>query len=314
MGDVVSGSLPTGFYPQFYRDAQRGDDAAALERAIIEWGPAVGTLVRGVAMHSVGLEMSQDEFAGLASVCRNHGLLALAAFGLGDSHPELYGRAIGAFANRSDCAGVVFDCEGVWENEIDDRADAAAMMTAYRSVAPNAFTIDQPWPVPTVHSRFPDEEFARAVDLRCSQDYFNDWKPKWGKTRYARCLAWFAKAQTTLDARLAARGIATRRGSTIQGYEWEDIFPDLIDCLLRRASQVTLVWCDPLPSRAFVLGLLVLSKLRDLGFTGPDAVRAFQASTRGVLMVDGRCGRQTAKALGFTTVQLDAARILPLGV
>ena len=107
--------------------------------------------------------------------------------------------------------------------------------------------------------------------------------------------------------------IRTPRGSTLQGYEWEDIFPDLIDCLLRRASQFTLVWCDPLPSRAFVLGLLVVTKLRELGFTGPDAVRAFQTSARGILNVDGRCGRQTAKALGLTTVQLDAARILPLG-
>lgn len=306
-------SLPAGFYPQFYRDAQRGDDAAALERAIAEWGPAVGTLVRGVAMHSVNLEMDQREFAALAAVCARHNLLALAAFGLGDSHPELYGRTIGKFANRPDCSGVVFDCEGVWENEIDDRADAAAMMTAFRSVAPNAFAADQPWPVPTVHSRFPDEEFARAVDIRCSQDYFNDWKRVWGKTRYARCLAWFEKSQRTLDARLAARGISTPRGSTIQGYAWEDIFPDLIDCLLRRASQFTLVWCDPLPSRVFVLGLLVVAKLRELGFTGPDAVRTFQASTRGALNVDGRCGRQTTKALGFTTVQLDAAGVLPLG-
>lgn len=209
----MSGSLPVGFYPQFYRDAQRGDDAAALERAIVEWGPAVGTLVRGVAMHSVGLEMDHAEFSALAAVCARHGLLALAAFGLGDSYPERYGKAIAAFAKRSDCAGVGFDCEGVWENEPDDPDDARRMMGTFRAEAPDAFAFDQPWPVPTLHSRFPDEQFARAVDIRCSQDYFNDWKRIHGRARYAKLLPWFTRSQATLDARLAQKGIRTPRGS-----------------------------------------------------------------------------------------------------
>jgi hypothetical protein len=305
--------LSNGIYVQYYRDAQRGDDAAALDRAITSWDEAVGSLIKGVAMHSVNMEMDESEYAKLAEVCHKRNLLSLAVFGLGDSHPQQYGRMVGTFANRPDCAAAGFDCEGSYENEPDDPQKAQALCDATRQTAPDAYLFDQPWAVPTQHHRFPDEIFARTVNIRCSQDYFESHKKTYGRLRYAKCLPWFTASQADLDARLAAKGIHTPRGSTLQGYGWTDVIHDLVDALMRRADSVTFIWSDPLPTKAIVVAMRAVARMRALGFRGADGVRGYQASLRGVIVVDGKCGRKTLRALGFTGPVLDDASILPMG-
>jgi len=88
---------------------------------------------------------------------------------------------------------------------------------------------------------------------------------------------------------------------TIEGYGWDDIVWDCVDCLLRNPSVI--VWCDPFPSRAVKNAIRAVSALAARGFTGVDAVQAFQADAAraGAFAgdVDGKCGPITMRALGI---------------
>jgi hypothetical protein len=110
---------------------------------------------------------------------RARGLLALAAYGMDSDDAAGKGKRIGAVARLAECDAVVLDAEGRWEDEsrAAEGAHADALRKALRDAAPDAYVIDQPWPVPTLHwSRFPYEEFARCVNAHAPQFYFNDWK------------------------------------------------------------------------------------------------------------------------------------------
>lgn len=291
-------NLAPGLYIQPYRDAIRGDHLDALKRALDVWGSS--PQVKGIAPHSVNLEMSEAEYAPLAAEARARGLACLAAFGLGDSFPERYGTRIARFALRDDCDGVVFDMEGAWENERDDRDDARQMFAAFRRDAPRATAVDQPWFAPTLHSSFPWKETAEAVDLRCPQVYCNDFKSRFGRERYAKVEKWHRDSWSTMERRWSAARIPIRPVSrTIQGYAWDDIPADLVLTLLTHATAAPVfVWCDPFPAPSFLRGLDAVDALRARGFTGHDAVADFQRAD-GTLTADNRCGPKTLARLGL---------------
>lgn len=294
--------LHPGLHVQFYRDAQPGDDPTALARAIASWGNTAS--IAGVAMHSVNLEMSESEYEPLARVALAAGMQPSASWGLGDSHPELYGKTLARFAKRPDVVSTIFDMETSFENEADDPAKAERLFDAFRHDAPDAFALDQPWPVPTLHSRFPDRVIVRYIDMRSSQDYWNNWKHAYGRARFAKLRPWFAKSKATLDAQLAHLGLPVPpRTRTIQGYGWDDAPADLVFALIEAVREPTPVWCDPLPTPAFLAGVKTVDNLRLGGWlrdgVPPDVlVREFQTATG--LTVDGRCGVKTMAALGVT--------------
>lgn len=298
-------SLAPGLYFQVYRDAIRGSHSAALLAALDKWADSPS--VKGVVLHSVNLEMSEAEYEPLAKLVHARGLAALASFGLGDERVERTGKAIARFAKREDCAAAVFDMEGAWENEPDDRDDARRLFDAFRADAPDAFAADQPWFVPTVHSRFPWPETATAIDLRCPQVYCNDFKGRWGRQRYARVELWHSESWATMERRWRAAGMPIRpRSRTIQGYGWQDIPADLVDCLLVHAAAApVIVWCDPFPAPDFLRGLQAVDALREQGgYTGPNAVLDFQRWSNAndflPLKEDNRCGEKTLAALGVS--------------
>jgi hypothetical protein len=290
--------LKAGVHVQIYRDALHGADRAAklarLDAALADFAAAG---VAGVAFHGFVGDLTPAKFGELAALAARHGLQASAAFGLGDgnSHrPEQAGVWMASVAKRPDCAALILDAEGAWENEPGDRPAATAMGASFRASAPDAYVITQPWPVPTLHSKFPEREFAAWVDADARQAYVNDWTRQYGKARYARCMAWFAASQAQLARQLG--DLARPQLITLQGYGWADILPDLVDGLL--THPIVVMWSEPFPDAATMRALAAVKALKTAGCTGPDAVRQFQARHGAPLAVDGRCGEKTMAALG----------------
>lgn len=267
-------ALPVGRYIQIYRGAVRGTSKAeklASMTAAVDKLKVLG--IKGIIWHGSSGELLPANFKELHNtICAPRGLLSLAAFGDGDSSPDSFGRKVGAIANLPECAGVVLDMEGIWENEPGDKAKAVTLGKALREVAPDALVFDQPWPVPNYHSSFPWDETAAFVDIRCPQYYVNDWASSKGAARYAFCWEWFDRAWKQLNTRYAAKGLVKPVFPTIQGYKW--VFKDLVNCLTSNPSLF--VWSDPYPDDVFMAGLAVVQKLESLGFTGPNAVKGFQ--------------------------------------
>ena len=295
---------PFGFIPQYYRQAH-DYSFDALKQQLDLWKTAGCT---GAAVHGVTSELDPATFEKHAREITQRGLLAFAAFGLNSDTPEEKGQRIALVASHPMCSGVLFDMEGAWEDETTDKAKAKAMGHVFRAGAPNAWATDQPWPVPTVHwSMFPWEEAAEFVNYRSPQYYYNDWKAKWGRERYAKCNTLFTSSWAQLDARLLRTQHVDPEIVTIEGFGWEDIFADLVGCLLCRPSAF--IWSEPFPRTHVLEGLRCVRTLANLGFTGAQAVLQFQqdynrtATTK--LSVDGRCGLlETAPRLLGRTVDL----------
>lgn len=291
-------TLPPGRYVQIYRGAVRGNGKAEKRASIaaaLDRFKALG--IKGVIWHGSSTELTPVVFLELAALATARGLLSLAAFGDGDSDPEGFGRRVGAIANLPECVAVVLDMEGVWENEANDKADAVKLGRALREVAPDALVFDQPWPVPNLHSSFPWDETAAFVDVRAPQWYFNDFKKNFGGQRYQKCLKWFGDSWRVLETKLGAKNLIRPRIMTIQGYGWDDIFPDLVDCLTK--NPTIFIWSEPYPTEQFMKALEVVKKLEVLGFAGSDAVLSYQRSTNGALQQDNRCGPATLASLGL---------------
>lgn len=293
-------TLGKGLYIQVYRGAMKGTPAektAKLVAAMDKW-KALG--VTGVAWHGFVGDLSVAEFAKVTKLCKDRGMKSLAAFGLGSTRPVDYGNWIGDLANAPDCDGVVFDMEGAWEDEQADKAKAKLMGDTFRAKAPNALAIDQPWPVPTLHwSMFPWEESAEFIDIRAPQYYCNNWRNQWGKEAYEKCWKWFDESWVKLNARLAPKNLVRPVIPTIQGYYWD--LTDLVNCLT--SFDTMIVWSEPFPDATFLVGLDAWHRLQSLGFTGPKAVEAFQASWNkahptDLLTVDNGFGPKTAAKLG----------------
>lgn len=304
-------ALPLGIIPQLYLDklpAAWTDRATVLDAAFVQF---LARGVRAVAVHGFSTTLTPSVFRRYAALCKTRGLACLAAFGMDSSDPTGKADRIGAVLVLPECDGVVLDAEDAWEDEDDDLAKAAAFRDRFlpwRARAPGKVVVDQPWPVPTVHRTWPYEQFAACVDLRCPQDYYNDWKSVYGRDRYAKLNPRFAASWAEMDARLDRFGLRRPLGKTIQAYAWGDILPDLCDCLLRNPTVIA--WAEPLPDAAFMRCALGVEHLRAKCEAAgvpcaPDAVRWYQQAYNGSgatprLTVDGRMGELTLAALGAT--------------
>lgn len=302
-------TLPDGIYIQPYMDKFPGATRQAkldnVRREVSKWKDAG---VAGVAWHGfAGREygpwqmLGPELFTTLTAITKEFGMLSLAAYGLGSTKAVAKGEFIGKVGALPICDGILFDMEGAWENEPSDKPDAKKMGDAYRALAPDQWTCDQPWFAPAVHwSKFPWEETAGFVDERCPQVYCNNFIKQWGKDAYEKTWAWYMKDWVKLDKRLAARNLVRPRRPTIQGYEWDNM-TDLVHCLT--ANPSLFVWCEPFPDTMFLQGLEIRKKLLDLGFSGPEAVKQFQANWNATggrtLSVDNQCGPNTISALNL---------------
>jgi hypothetical protein len=287
--------LKAGWHVQVYRDAIRGPDHAVRLRAL-EAG--LGACARagavGAVAHGFVGDLSPERFGEFADVAHGHGLQASAAFGLGGGNeraPEAAAQWMARVALHPDCAALLTDAEGAFE--VAGARDAVVRMgRTFRAAAPDAYVITQPWPVPTLHSKFPEREFAAWVDADARQAYVNDWTRQYGKARYARCMAWFAASQAQLARQLG--DLARPQLITLQGYGWADILPDLVDGLL--THPIVVMWSEPFPDEDFLRAAAAVAALQRLGLSGPTAVLAFQ--TTAGLTADGICGPKTLAALG----------------
>jgi hypothetical protein len=284
----MPGNPPVGFIPQYYRDAH-GYSFEELKKRLDTWLDIGCT---GAAVHGFVGELDPLKFEKHAKEITARGMKAYAAFGMGSTEPEKKGLWVAAVANHPLCSGVLFDMEGAWENEATDKPGATRMGKMFRDQAKDAWACDQPWPVPTVHwSMFPWEEIADFVDARAPQFYYNDWH---GPKRYPVCEKMFRDAWKKLDERLKKTGRVDPELVTIQGYAWNDIFPDLVACLLDHPTAF--IWSEPWPSAALEEALRILQVLEKHGFSGPDAVLAFQHDHNRFaarkISEDNRCGLQ----------------------
>lgn len=257
--------LPAGVYIQPYRGkipgATRDERLALCDAKAAEWA-ALGA--KGVAWHGFTTELDAAKLQPLTEICRKHGLLSLAAFGMDSSDPAGKGERIGHVLASSWCDGVLLDAEGAWEDDKDgdDKLHAkqfADALRPYKNAFPSKAIVDQPWPVPVRtnnqggHGRFPYEEFSGICDAHAEQDYVNDWVRMWGKQRYEKCMRLFNASWAQLDAKLASKGLKLPRWRTIQTYGWDDIPHDLADYLRRYATAVPVfAWAEPWPSDLFM--------------------------------------------------------------
>lgn len=291
-------TLPKGIYPQIYRGAITGATQKEKIKALTDHLDLYKSLgIPGILMHGFTGELDVKKFQELEALCEARGLLCIPAYGLDSSDPTGKGQRMGAVAAASKSKILVLDAEGAWENELADKQHAVDMGKALRAVAPNVLILDQPWPVPTLHSSFPWEEFAAYVDMHAAQWYYNDFGKNFGQERYSKCNTWFSKSWTELDKKLTLKGLVRPEILTIQGYGWETIFPDLIHCLT--SNETLIIWVEPWLSDTLVKGVKVKNELTKRGFVGTSAVYDFQISTNGLLTADNSCGPKTLTMLGF---------------
>lgn len=240
--------LPEGVYVQVYRAKVEGktrkERLAILAHKLDSW-KSCGVV--GVVWHGFVGEMGPKTFAGLAELCHEREMLAMAAFGLGQdsSHnPQRAGQWIGNVAKQSDCDGIILDPEGKFEDEVSDKAAARTIGVELRKLAPAALVGSQTWPVPTAHwSLFPHEELAEFTDFVAPQWYWCDFRKQYGDKAYEKCCEWFEKSWQKLEARLAPQGLLRPRISTIQGYAQR--YDDVLDWFTKQRS--CLVWAEPFP-------------------------------------------------------------------
>lgn len=296
---MTTKTLSEGIYIQIYRDVIPGRTQNEKMRNLANKLDLFKSLgVVGILMHGFTTEMDVDKFKELAKLCLDRGLLCLAAYGLNSSDPLGKAQRMAEVANLPECAALVLDMEGSWEDEQSDKQTAITLGVELKKLAPNVLIVDQPWPVPTVHwSLFPWEETAAYVDIRAAQWYCNDWKSQYGKERYNKCFTWFTNSWKQLDERLAKKNLVKPEIKTLQGYAWDDIFSDLVNCLT--SNSTLFVWCEPWPSDGFIKGIKIKNELAKRGFIGPEAVKNYQLSTNGKLTADNVCGPKTLKELGF---------------
>ncbi len=244
-------SIPVGHYIQTYRAKWPGATKQnRLDGAAHELDKLAAIGVVGVVYHGFSTELVPENFAVLAKLARDRGLVPLAAYGMDSDNPEEKAKRIAKVAVMPECAGVVLDAEGAWEDSTDDKAKAKAFGTAYRALAPDVWTCDQPWWKPTVHwSRFPWEEFAEICDARAPQVYCNNYRGQWGKDAYEKTFAGYEAAWLKLETRLGQ--LTRRRFPTIQGYHWDSA--DIETCLA--VEPMLIIWCEAWPDDGVMAAL-----------------------------------------------------------
>jgi hypothetical protein len=293
--------IPPGVHLQIYFDAIDGSTTAAkvasLASELAEWA-AMG--VAGVIPHGLpaGLPASYDA---IADVVRTGGLPCGVAMGLDEDAVTAgaKGSALGTLAARQGCYVALVDCETHFEKSPTGREEMRELGAAFRARAPDALCIAQPWPEPLKHPTFPYEEENGFVDANAYQAYYNAWRSSLGGSRYATLGPLFRAQWAALEtSRLQACPRPTLL--TIEGYGWDDVPWDCVSCLLANPSVI--VWCDPFPTATVKRAVRSVAALASSGFSGADAVRAFQedARARGTYegAIDGKCGPETMRALG----------------
>ncbi len=305
--------LKRGIFIQTYRAKIPGATHAArmktLDAKMAEWKTAG---VVGVGMHGFSEELpaAMPELIGM---CQKRQMDCLGMFGLDATDPIGKGKRMASVGNMPGCGGVGVDAEGAYD--IGKQQVALDMGKAFRADAPKAFVADQSWPVPTLHSSFPYEQFAgftdaygkyiEFVDVHAEQKYYNDFARQYGLARYEKCEAWFETSEARLETILPAKA---RRPHvlTIQGYGWSDIPYKCVKCVVTHESMF--VWSEWYPEPTFMHAAQARQRLdQKVGlyvngvWSGDDAVLRFQkkynltASTK--LSEDGVYGPKTDAAL-----------------
>ena len=290
---TVVRTLDPGIYIQPYMAKVKS--LASLNTELDKW-KQLG--ISGMVSHGFVGDLDSKKFAKYTKLCKDRGVKSMAAFGLNSLDPRGKGDWIGKVAQTPGCDGIVFDMEGAWEDEKEDKKKAKEMGDVYRSFAPNMLTIDQPWPIPTVHwSMFPWEETSRWIDVRADQRYVNNWRKQWNRDAYEKFEAWHKKEWAKLEDRLRKvdPSLVKQHIPTFQGYFW--IFSDAVKAVCEYPCMI--VWCEPFPEKEFMFAIETKNKLASLGFIGPGAVRDFQKAAGG-LAVDNDCGEKTIGKLGLT--------------
>jgi hypothetical protein len=319
--------VPAGMWPQVYRGSLRGHtrrEKVASLRLFLAQCAAMG--LPGVVFHGFPRELigAHSELIALASEV---GLLSAFSWGL-DSSKDNDGSRLTA-AEKGECVGAVMahsmaafgllDAESQWDKDTGpdddmDEAGALELGAALRRSAPLAVMGDQPWFAIQWHGDervkpealarggtfrgFPSDEFASFVQFRAPQVYWNDFH---GADRGERIVAWHEKDWTEHDKSLARNALQRPRTYTLQAYGHDDIPWALVHTLIALEDRPAILWSEPFPTRPTLRCMAAVLKLRALGFTGPGAVRRFQASANATgamhLAEDDAAGPATLDAL-----------------
>jgi hypothetical protein len=253
--------LEKGIYIQPYMDVIPGKNISERQTYSAKKLDEFKTLgVKGICWHGFVGGLDRSKFESWAQIGKDRGMSTLAAFGLNSKDPIQKGRWIGQVAQSDKCDGILFDMEGAWEDEADDKTKATQMGNEYRNLAPNMLTIDQPWFAPSVHwAMFPWEETARFVDVRAPQAYVMNFTRQHGKQAYEKIWEWYERDWKKPDERLAKKNLVKPRIPTIQGYNWNSI-EDLVHCLTH--NETVIVWAEPYPDDTFMPGLRIVNALK----------------------------------------------------
>lgn len=244
-------ALPRGVWIQVYLGAIRGASHAARLDAVrhgLDDCKAAGAI--GIVWHTFTTATNPDQLAEYAALAAARGLLSCVSWGLDATDGAGKGRRMAACAQVPGVLATGVDAEGAFDS--GKQAVALAMGEAFvHDAGEQALVIDQSWPVPTVHSSFPYEQFAgfvdahgrytEFVDLHAEQRYCNDWKRQWGAARFAKCEALFDASEATLE-RILPPEARRPHIRTIQANGWDDIGADLDACLA--AHDTVWVWAD----------------------------------------------------------------------
>lgn len=303
-----SNRLRPGLWVQPYRAKIPGNSEEEKVRvffqavdALFARLPVLRLVFVGVLPHGFSSEFTRAKFELWRDAAAARGMLAGAAFGIGSTaNAAIVGARIGLVAATPGCALVQLDAEGQEWEQTAARAAATALCKAIVATpgADRTPLLNQSWPVPTVHSNYPFEEFAVYCWGFSEQRYYNNWKSIHGVKRYRICEAWFCESWGTEERTELAPTMARvlPHCPTIQGYEWADVVPSLVTCLTKYDSVPVSVWSEWFPQESFWEGARCLANLHSLGYAGPCAVWDFQAATV-PLRIDGICGPATTLAL-----------------
>lgn len=301
--------LLKGIHTQHYRAAS---GYAAHRKSWLRDGLALGVV--GIVEHG---GVTPDSYRRLRDESQAAGYQSGVAVGPGDFGTEAnaaaYARVVAAIAKHADY--LVVDLEGKHEDDAQDPAKVSAFYRELRErLGPDAIIIDQPpaRPIPRHHGSPVWRLVAQWTTLRAPMLYLNNLRTDLGREAYSRIMPDYLRDWNEWVPANTPQGITADPWiPTWQGYHWVDW--TLVDALLR--FPTCLMWCEnhqctidrersqgPYPTEQTRAGMRIVRRLAELGFTGPDAVKQFQASPHGVaagLKVDGRCGPKTRTAIEF---------------
>lgn len=300
---------------QIYRGGISGSTPAVRRSLLARYVERLAAMGHeGVVFHGFPRELA-GAWGGLAALASDHGLAALASWGLdaerdNDGTPLTgaeKGALMGTVLAAPTCAAGLADAEGRWDtgtgpDDVTDSDDALAMGEALRKAAPDALVGDQPWFAIDSHGSvrrkpkgadvfegFPVDEFAvKGVNwYRLRQLYMNQagFKARWGGRRFEEGHAWMERDWGRIAPALEAAGLDRPLSVTLQMYGWgPDALDDLVWCLLYYRATLrrpVVGWADPFPTGEALRCLDAAQRLIDLGFAGlgvdpVDAVRGFQ--------------------------------------